>query len=305
MKLNLVCVARICAVLLLTCAASHSALAADPIRRTESTPTGWRTVDLFQTNASTRVVTNVIEVRAPNNIFVTEYRTNWFERALTNVVNVVVTNWSSQSLTNTVAVNLVRTNVVERYQTNWTARTLTNYVDRYQTNWVTLTVTNQATFNLTNWQTMVVTRTNWIQQPMTNFIEVNVPVPVKTVVIAKEEAPRTETKIDAPPAETTTASADVLVVDAVKTARPYDNNGVEVIFKVRLSSDAAAVLEVAHWRVEREDAAVLFSAQTQEFSRRLPPGRYSVEVKARRSADSPVLAVKTALDVTRDGVARR
>src|SRR5687767_1366040 len=112
MKLNLVCVARSCAVLLLACCASQSAPAADSIRRTETTPTGWRTVDLFQTNQSPRLVTNVIEVRVPNNVIVTEYRTNWFERALTNVINVVVTNWSHKTITNTVAVNLARTNVV-------------------------------------------------------------------------------------------------------------------------------------------------------------------------------------------------
>jgi hypothetical protein len=283
MKLNLVCVARSCAVLLLACGASQSAPAADAIRRTESTPTGWRTVDLFQTNQSPRLVTNLIEVRVPNNVIVTEYRTNWFERALTNVINVVVTNWSNKTITNTVAVNLVRTNVVDRYQTNWT----------------TLAVTNRATFNLTNWETVMVTKTNRIHQPMTNFVEVN--VPVKSVVIAKEDATRPE----APPAETTTATADALVMDAGKTTRPYDNNGVEVIFRVRLSNDAAAPLEVAHWRVERDDGAVLFSAQTQEFSRRVPTGRYVVEIKARRSADSPVLALKTVLDVTRDVVARR
>jgi hypothetical protein len=138
---------------------------------------------------------------------------------------------------------------------------------------------------------------------MTNFVEVN--VPVKTVVIAREETPRAATRIEAPPAETATATADALIMEAVKTARPYTVEGIEVIFKVKSSSEPAAALEVAHWLVERDDGAVLFSAQSQEFSRRLPPGRYIIEVKARRVAGSPLLALKTGLDVTRDAVARR
>ena len=303
MKLNSIRIAQMCAVSLLVCGFGHFAPAAEAIRRTESTPGGWRTVDLYQTNHSQRIVTNVIEVRVPNTVLVTEYRTNWYERALTNVINVVVTNWSAKSVTNTMAVNLVRTNMVSRHQTNWMTRVLTNYVDQLQTNWITRTVTNRTMLNLTNWETVIVTKTNWIQQPMTNFVEVN--VPVKTVVIAKEEAPRAEPRIEAPPAEATTASGETLVMEAVKTARPYGNDGIEAIFKVRLSSDAAAMLEVVHWRVERDDGAVLFSAQTQEFSRRLPPGRYNVEVKARRAAGSPLLALKTGLDITRDAVARR
>ena len=287
MKLNLVCAARICAMLLIAYGACQSVPAAEAIRRTESTPAGWRTVDLIQTNHSARIVTNVIEVRVPNNAFVTEYRTNSFDRVLTNVVNVVVTNWSQKTVTNTMVVNHVRTNIVDQFQTNWT----------------TVAVTNRAIFNLTNLETVVVAKTNWVRQPVTNFVEVN--VPVKTVVIAKEETPRAASQIEAPPAETNTASVDKLVMEAVKTARPYSNEGIEVAFKARLASDTSAALEVSNWLVERDDGAVLFSAQTQEFSRRVPPGRYSIEIKARRSPGSPLLSLKSTLDVTRDAIARR
>lgn len=286
MKLSLNRVGRVFAVLALVFGIIRFASAAEAIRRTESIPTGWRTVELFQTNFSGRVVTNVIEVRVPNNAFVTEYRTNSFDRVLTNVVNVVVTNWSQRTVTNTVAINVVQTNVVHRFQTNWT----------------TVILTNRAILNLTNLETVVVTKTNWVRQSVTNLVEVN--VPVKTMVIAKEDAPRAA-RIEAPPAESTAGSADTLVMEAVKTARPHSSEGIEVLFKGRLASDASAPLEVFNWLVERDDGAVLFSAQTQEFSRRMPPGRYSVEIKARRNLGGPLLSLKSTVDVTRDTIARR
>jgi len=96
-----------------------------------------------------------------------------------------------------------------------------------------------------------------------------------------------------------------LVLESAKTARPIDSNGVEIRFKVRLSSDAAALLQVQQWRVERDDGAVLFFAQNQEFKKVLPPGRYQIQVKARRSADGPLLVLQNGLDVTADAVARQ
>jgi len=277
MKLNLVRASRICAVWLLALGTSPSVPGGAADSRQQSTPPGWKTVELVQTNTNPRFVTNLIEVRVPHNVFVNEYRTNRFQRTLTNVVDVAVTNWSAKTLTNTVLVNLVRTNVV----------------DRYQTNWITRTVTNRTTLTLTNWETVVVTKTNWIKQPMTNVIAVNVPV---NTPVAVKEAP----KIEVPPAE-----ADILVLDAVKTARPLENKQVEVKFKVALMGDPAAVLEVQQWRVERDDGAALFFAQGQEFKRLLPTGRYIVRVKARRDANSPLLALQSALDVTQDAVAQR
>ena len=95
------------------------------------------------------------------------------------------------------------------------------------------------------------------------------------------------------------------MLETVKTVRPFDNNGVEIFFKVRLSSDAAATVENPQWRVEREDGAVFFAAQSQGFSRRLPPGLYKIEVKGRRGANGPLLSLQTVLAVTRDTVAQR
>jgi hypothetical protein len=260
MKLNFAA-AKISAVLLLAFASSVG-------RAAQPTGTDWKTVDVVQTNSTPRFVTNVIEVRVPNNVFVNQYRTNYVE----------------QRLTNTVTVNLVRTNVVERYQTNWT----------------TQFVTNSATLNLTNWETVVVTRTNWIRQPMTNVIEVT--APISAPVLTKEEPVKVETKIATPPPAE--PSGDVLTLEATKTARSLNNNEVEVNFKARLTSDAAAPLQV-QWRVERDDGAVLFFAQTQEFKRVVPTGRYQILIKARRDGDSPLLTLQTKLDVGRDAVARR
>src|SRR5262245_50030664 len=90
-------------------------------------PSEWQTVNILKTNQSTRVVTNVIEVSVPNNVFVNEYRTSRVDRILTNVVEVAVTNWTKKALTNTVTVNA------------------------FQTNWVTVVHTNRAAITLTNW----------------------------------------------------------------------------------------------------------------------------------------------------------
>jgi hypothetical protein len=237
MKLNLVGMAPLYAVLLLSCLASRA------VTGSEANPPGWKTVDLIQTNHSTRVVTNLIEVRVPNNVFVTEYRTNWLQRTLTNVV--------------------------ARYQTNWTT--------------------------VTNLETVMVTKTNWIKQSVTNVVEVN-------VAASKEETTRPEPKVEILPAE---SPADVLVLETSKTARPSGGSGVEMQFKLRLSSDAAALLQVQQWRVERDDGAVLFFAQNQEFKKIMPPGRYQIQVKARRAADSPLLTLQSGLDVTADEVARQ
>lgn len=245
----------------------------------------WRTVNIIHTNPTTRVVTNVIEVRVPENVFVDEYRTNRFQRTLTNLVEVPVTNWSIRTLTNFVPVRLVRTNVVERRQTNW----------------ATVTVTNRATVTLTNWETVLVTRTNWITQPATNVVEVHTPLGAITAM-AREPVPA-----PAPVAEMPRSGsmADALVIEAARAAQPADGFEVEVNFKVRSSNNPELLLQVPQWRVERADRAVLISSQTQEFKRALPPGRYHVQVKARREANGPLLVQQQVLDVAPDGVTRR
>ena len=245
----------------------------------------WRTVNVIHTNPTTRIVTNVIEVRVPENVFVDEYRTNRFQRTLTNLVVVPVTNWSTRTLTNFVPVRLVRTNVVERRQTNW----------------ATVTLTNRATVTLTNWETVLVTRTNWTTQPATNVVEVSAPLGAITAMAREPAAP------PAAVAEVPRASfvTDSLVVEAARTSQPADSLGVEVNFKVRSSNNPELLLQVPQWRVERADRAVLISSQAQEFKRALPPGRYHVQVKARREPDGPLLVQQQVLDVANDAVTRR
>jgi len=259
---------------LLTFASVHisAVTAAQVAGRGEPTPSNVRTVELVQTNWATRYVTNVIEVRAPQNVFVTEYRTNLTQR----------------SVTNTVAVDVFRTNFITRYETNFVARN--------QTNWVTRSVTNVITLSLTNWETVVATRTNWIRQPMTNFIDVNVPVAAAATVPAVPAA-TSETKAPAP--------GESLALDVERTTRPASSEQVEMKFKLKLASDNAATLQVQPWRVERQDGAVFVLPPEQEFKRTLPPGRYVLQVKARKNAESPMLTFRTNLDVTRDAVAKR
>ncbi|HEY6169039.1 MAG TPA: hypothetical protein VI454_13435 [Verrucomicrobiae bacterium] len=272
--------------------------------RSQSAPAGWRTVDVTRTNSNTRVITNVIEVTVPRNVFVDEYRTNPVQQTLTNVIDVYLTNWSTRWVTNTVAVKAVRTNVLDVFATNWSVKLLTNtltvdlirtnILDRYRTNWTAVTLTNLVTFSATNFETVLVTKTNWVRQLVTNLVEVNAPVAAEATVAV--------TRPENPPAGSTT---DALMLEAVRTSRPADSAQVEVRFKVRLANDVAAQLQVLQCRVEREDGAVLFFGEGQEFKRALPPGRYRVEIKARRDADSPVLTLHSSLDLTRDGIVRR
>lgn len=264
-------------------------------------PASVQTVNVVQTNWTPRYITNLIEVSAPQNVFVTEYRTNWTQRTVTNVVEVALTNWSTRTLTNTTALTLFRTNFVDRYATNWSVVAMTN--------WNTLT--------LTNWETVVITKTNWIRQPMLNVVEVNVPVaeaflPATTPPAAPPTAPAAAPVTAPVPAAAPAAvlaeavsAGDVLVVDVVRLITTAADNRRELKFTVRLAADAAVPLQVEQWRVERDDAAVLFYAQTQEFKRALPPGRYSVQVSARRDAASPLLTLRRALEVTGDSVVQR
>jgi len=271
MKLNDVRAAKLITALAAVVLHCFAMSAAQATPRGESTPSNVRTVELVQTNWTTRYVTNVIEVRAPQNVFVTEYRTNLTQR----------------SVTNSVAVDVFRTNFLTRYETN--------FVVRHETNWVRRSVTNLITLSLTNWETVVATRTNWIRQPMTNFIDVNIPVTAAAAAQPATAAPETKS----------VAAGDSLALDVERTTRPASAEQVEMKFKLRLASDSAVALLVQQWRVERQDGAVFVLPPEQEFKRALPPGRYVLQVKARRNAETPLLSFKTNLDVARDAVAKR
>jgi hypothetical protein len=257
-------------------------------------------VTITQTNWVERWITNVINIQMPDNRFVNEYYTNWVTQLQTNVVDVYATNWTMVKQTNQVEVAATWTNSVTAYHTNWNTRTLTNlvtlnlvrtnFVDRYQTNWSTL--------KLTNWETVVLFKTNWITQPMTNVVQVDLPRRLAAVAPAPSEA------VEPPEAPAETASSapagwtGPLAIEAVRTARPPANDLVEVQLKVRRTDNTLGPVQVERWRVEREDGAVLFSGQDQQFKRPLPVGRYKVEAKLKGEGDNPPLSVRGTLSVT-------
>ena len=283
--------------------------------------------NVTRTNSFDHWITNVIEVRMPDNRFVNEYHTNWITQLRTNVVDVYATNrvtrtltnqvaveatwtnyvtayatnWNMRRLTNLVAVQATRTNVVVACQTNWNLRTLTNpvtvnvlrtnFVDRYRTNW--------SVVNLTNWETFVMFQTNRITQPVTNVVRFGMPArPVASenaagqIVESKEETVATTSSVPAG------AWAGPLAIEAARTTKPPVNNLVEVQLKARWNGKTAAPLQVQSWRVEREDGAILLVGQDQAFKRQLPVGRYKVEAKVRAHGDDPPLTARGTLSVT-------
>ncbi len=257
-----------------------------------------------RTNWVDRWITNVIEVRMPANRFVNEYHTNWVTRFQTNIVNVYVTNQVTRTLTNSVVVDQVLTNFVVGYQTNLIMRTLTNYVavnllqtnllDHYQTNWSVL--------NLTNWETVVLFRTNWIVQPATNVVQIELPQRPAAEVMPYPETTAPKQAPAATPAEapqaTPVAWNGPLAIEAARTTRLPANNMVEVQLKVRWTGNDAAPPQVRHWRIEREDAAILLFGQEQEFKRQLPPGKYKVEARLKAPGDDLPPAVRGSLVVS-------
>ena len=258
-------------------------------------------ITVTRTNLVERWITNVIDVRMPLNRFVNEYRTNWVTQFQTNVVEVYATNWTMVKETNQVEVAATWTNQVTAYRTNWTSWYVTNQVavnlvrtnvvDRYHTNWSTL--------NLTNWQSVVLFKTNWVAQPVTNLVQIDLPArpvaatPVPDEVVEPKSAPE-GTVVSA----SATAWTGPLTIEAVRTAQPPVNELVEVRMKVRWNSNTSNPLQVQHWRVEREDGAVLLFGQEQEFKRQLPVGKYKVEARLKPEGDNPALSAKGTLSVT-------
>jgi len=289
-------------------------------------------VNFTRTNRFDNWITNVIEVRMPDNRFVNEYHTNWVTQLRTNIVDVYATNrvtrtltnpvvvearwtnyvtayetnWNMRKLTNLVMVQASRTNVVVLYQTNLTTRTLTNRVavnvlltnsvDRYHTNWSTL--------SLTNWETVVLFKTNWITQPVTNVVQIDLPPrPAATALAAVAAVEPNEAIVETASAVSAGAWAGPLAIEAARTTRPPANELVEVQLKARWNGNATTPLQVQSWRVEREDGAVLLFGQEQAFKRQLPVGKYKVEAKVRAEGDNPLLSARgTLLVTTREAV---
>lgn len=257
-------------------------------------------VTITRTNWTERWITNLIEVRMPVNRFVNEYRTNWVTQLQTNLVNVYLTNRVTRTLTNAVVVDAVVTNFMVVYQTNriaWTETNRvainllqTNFVDHYQTNWSVL--------SLTNWETVVLLQTNRVARSVTNVVQVEMPSrPAIDSASPTEPAAPNEAPAETPsPAATDWAGP--LAIEATRTTRPAANNLVEVQLKVRRTGSTSAPPQVQHWRVEREDAAILLFGQEQEFKRQLPPGKYKVEAKLKAEGDNPPLSARGTLSVT-------
>jgi hypothetical protein len=257
-------------------------------------------VTIMQTNRVERWITNIVNIQMPENRFVDEYHTNWVTQMQTNLVDVYTTNWTMVRQTNEVEVAAIWTNNVTAYHTNWTTRTLTNdmtlnlvrtnFLDQYLTNWTTL--------NLTNWETLVLFKTNWITQPVTNVVQFEVPTRPAAAATAPSEAVATpEVPADAA-TPVPTGWSGPLAIEAARTSRRPANDLVEVQLNVRRTDNAPGPVQVQHWRVEREDGAVLLVGQEQQFKRPVPVGRYKVEAKLKAEGDNPAISVRGTLSVT-------
>jgi len=248
--------------------------------------------NLTRTNWTERSITNVIEVRLQKNIFIDEVHTNWITETVTNIIPVQAT----------------RTVRVTEYKTNLNTVMLTNLVpvETVRTNFVTLSQTNWQTVTLTNWTTVLVMKTNWVTQPVTNVVQIDLltnrfapPDLASTKPVAVNDAPvqPTPSPTQSPLAVTPTLT-DSLQFDASGTSRQPNRSSVELQLKVRWATEPDAQLQVRQWRVESEDGAILSSSQEQEFKRVLPFGRYKIEVKAQRDANSPLLAARGVVALT-------
>jgi hypothetical protein len=229
-------------------------------------------MNVTKTNLVERWITNVVEVRMPMNRFVTEYRTNWVEEVRTNFVNVFATNFVTvtHTRTNTVWVDVPRTNSLLAYRTNWT------------------------TLNLTNWSTLLVFKTNWINQPVTNTVQID--LPAKGPPAAETGMSRSASKGTLKPAPAVRPT-NPLAMDVRRGQSRVARNQVDVVLSVRWATGAGLPLVVQQWRVESDDGSILCFGQDPQFTRALPVGNYSVEVKAQRDENSPLLAALGTLAV--------
>jgi hypothetical protein len=232
-------------------------------------------VNLTKTNLVERWITNVVEVRVPLNRFVTEYQTNWVERVRTNLVNVFATNLVTvtHTRTNTVWVDVPRTNILLAYRTNWT------------------------TLNLTNWSTVLIFRTNWVNRPVTNTVQLDLPANSAPTAAVATPAPPPAVKETPKPASGVGGSSP-LAMDAKRVRSQAPRNQTDVVLSVRWATGGGSPLVVLQWRVQSDDGSFLCFGQDSQFTRALPLGIYTVEVKARRDENSPTLAALGTLAVT-------
>jgi hypothetical protein len=243
-----------------------------------------REVSVTQTNWVERSITNVIEVRVPKNVFVSEYQTNWVSEFKTNVVSLYQTNQ--------VLVELVRTNLVTAYRTNF------------------------KTLNLTNWQTVQVLKTNVIRRPATNMVKTDTPPPSSQVVTSAKSSPVASPPVassvksspvalpplassvkSSPVVQSVPPSADGWVVETTGPPAKIGSSQWEVQLRVRSSKDATGPF-VKNWRIEHLDAGVINFKQGQVLTLELTPGRYQIEASVQRKAAAPVQVLRALLTVT-------
>jgi len=126
-----------------------------------------------RTNWVDRAITNVVEVRMPRNVFVNEFHTNWVEQVRTNAVVVYATNRVTKDVaqTNFVTVTHYTTNYINKSQPRTVPVDLvfTNFVNVFRTNVKVLRLTNDIAVNLVQTNVVDSYRTNWQTLNFTNF----------------------------------------------------------------------------------------------------------------------------------------
>lgn len=214
-----------------------------------------------RTNWIDKAITNVVEVRMPRNVFVNEFRTNWVEQVRTNVVVVYGTNHVTRQVphTNFVTVTHYSTNYINKSQPRTVPVDLvfTNFVNVYQTNVKILRLTNDIAVNLVRTNLVDCYRTNWQTLNFTNFETVFVmktnwvTEPVTNIVRVDLPAQPKHSSTPAPAPAPTVAKAEV-----AKTIAPAVDGPVLEGAKTASRSDnnLVEVLLRVRWPADTADA---------------------------------------------------
>jgi hypothetical protein len=132
------------------------------------------TYQAVRTNWVQRAVTNIVVVTEPKLYVVNEYHTNTVPRFITNTVEMERTVWEEHYVTN--VFRRIFTNPVPKTVTNFFVENQywTNVVPIYRTNWVNTYVTNWLTLTETNLVVLDVVQTNLVLNYRTNRSTVTV-----------------------------------------------------------------------------------------------------------------------------------
>src|SRR6266481_2160949 len=269
-----------------------------------------------RTNWVDKAITNIVEVRMPKNVFVNECHTNWVEQVHTNVV--------TRELPRKVVVDFVHTNLITHYSTNYInkseERTIyidllsTNFVDVFRTNVKVLHLTNDIAVNLvktnlvdryrTNWQTLNFTNFQTVLVMKTNWVTQPVTNLVQLDLPAKS-APSSavvSAKPERQSAKSIANAADGPILEGAKTSGHPGNSFVEVLLRVRWPGETVDAA-VQQWKVEREDGAFMSVGLEKTFRKELATGSYKIEAKLK--SDGPAQVVRGTLVITANEVVVR